>query len=435
MKKQFFLFAICFFAFANTKLVSQTLTLEAAISEALNKNLGIKVLQNDLAILKNNAVKNNAGFAPNINIIASETPSFGFLNQKSSNGIEVNRSNIANNLNGGVQLTWLLYDGKRMFLEFDRLKELQGIGEINFRLRTEQLVYDIMRAYYAIVRQQELYKSLGEQLNLYEERYRLAQLRLDAGKGNQLDVFQAQSDLSVQQTQLLRQKQSIDIAKSQLSLLMSNNTQTHRFDIIDTLVLSKTIDYTVLKNNLLSSNLNILLLKKQIGINIIVEKEIATLSKPRITFNSAFTVGRQDNTAGFFLFNQTTGLSAGLGLSYPIYDGGNVKRQVANAKLETASNTLRMTQLQTDLQNMLSILYQNYQNSLDILRGEENNAAIAKQSIFIAMERFRLSRSTILELAQMQQTYESAMFRAVNAKFDAKLFDIELLRLSGGLIR
>ena len=191
----------------------------------------------------------------------------------------------------------------------------------------------------------------------------------------------------------------------------------------------------VVKNNLLSSNLNILLLKKQIGINIIVEKEIATLSKPRITFNSAFTVGRQDNTAGFFLFNQTTGLSAGLGLSYPIYDGGNVKRQVANAKLETASNTLRMTQLQTDLQNMLSILYQNYQNSLDILRGEENNAAIAKQSIFIAMERFRLSRSTILELAQMQQTYESAMFRAVNAKFDAKLFDIELLRLSGGLIR
>ena len=99
------------------------------------------------------------------------------------------------------------------------------------------------------------------------------------------------------------------------------------------------------------------------------------------------------------------------------------------------SNTLRMTQLQTDLQNMLSILYQNYQNSLDILRGEENNAAIAKQSIFIAMERFRLSRSTILELAQIQQTYESAMFRAINAKFDAKLFDIELLRVSGGLIR
>jgi outer membrane protein len=83
----------------------------------------------------------------------------------------------------------------------------------------------------------------------------------------------------------------------------------------------------------------------------------------------------------------------------------------------------------------LNIAYQNYLNAAEILRGEENNKTIARQSIEIAMERFRLSRSTILELALIQQTYENAIFRSISAKFEAKMAEIDLLRLSGSLIR
>ncbi len=425
---------LLFFLLHNSLLAQTVLTLDEAINRALSQNLGIKVLQNDVKILSNNAVKANAGFSPNVNLTASETPSLGYLNQKLSNGSEINRTNISNNLNGNIQLSWLLYDGKRMFLELDRLKELQGAGEISLRIRSEQLIYDVMRAYFNIVRQQELAKSLEEQLTLFDERLRLASTRLEVGKGNQLDVLQAQSDLSVQKTQLLRQKQAIDMAKLQLNQLMTNGASL-LFSVNDSLKIGKPMDYNTLKDNLLNKNLNIALLKRQLGISTILEKQAETLNKPRVALNSGFTLGRQDNTAGLFLVNQNTGLNAGVTLTYPIFDGGNIKRQVANAKIEIESSKLRSEQLQVDLLNSLNMAYQNALNAAEILRGEETNKSIAQQSISIAMERYRLSRSTILELALIQQSYENAIFRSITAKFEAKMAEIDLLRLSGALIR
>ena len=247
------------FSFLESSSAQTILTLENAINQALSQNFGIKVLQNDVKVLSNNAVKANAGFSPNVGLTANETPSFGYLNQKLSNGSIVDRNNVSNNLNGNVQLSWLLYDGKRMYLELDRLRELQGAGEISLKIRSEQLIYDVMRAYFNIVRQQELAKSLAEQLNLYEERLRLASTRLEVGKGNQLDVLQAQSDLSVQKTQLLRQKQATDMAKLQLNQLMTSDPSVI-FSVQDSLAVGQYTDYNSLKTNLLDKNLNMALL-------------------------------------------------------------------------------------------------------------------------------------------------------------------------------
>ena len=410
------------------------LTLDEAIQKALSQNLGIRVNQNDIQIAKNNAVKGNAGFLPNINLTASETPSFGYLNQKLSSGSEINRTNLTNNVTAGIQLAWTLYDGRRMYLELDRLRELQGIGEINLRIRSEQIVYDVMRAYFNIVRNQELYNSLEEQMNLYEERFRISQTRLDVGKGNQLDVYQAQTDLNVQKTNLLRQKQAIQTAKLQLNQAISNAPNII-YEVKDTLIIDKSYDFKALSDDAVSKNLSVALLNKQTGIAMLVEKQIEALRKPRIVFNSAFNLGRQDNTAGLFLVNQNTGLNAGITLAYPLYDGGNIKRQTENAKIEIESNKWRMQQLQVDLVNTLNIAYQNYLNALEILRGEAENARVARLSIEIAMERYRLSRSTVLELAQIQQGYENAIFRSVAAKYEAKLAEIDLMRISGMLIR
>jgi outer membrane protein len=413
---------------------SPILTLEEAINQALSQNLGIKILRNDVDIAKTNAVRDAVGFAPTVNFVTGTTPSFGYVNQKFANGGEINRTNTSNNLTGAAQLTWTLYDGRRMNMELDRLKGVQAFSESQVRLRSEQIVYDVMRSYYNVVRQQELYKATADQLDLYEERLRLAQTRLDVGKGNQLDVLQAQSDLSVQKTQLTRQKQAIEIAKLQLNQVMSA-TPSVNFEIRDSLAVVKIPDYNILKSNVLNQNLSLELLQKQLNIANIVAAEATTLLKPRVTFNSTLNVGRQDNTAGFFLVNQNLGLNAGVTLIKPLYDAGNAKRQQHNAGLQIESVKSQTEQVKIDLVNALNLAYQSYVNAIEILRQEDDNRDIARRSIDIAMERFRLSRSTVLELKQIQQGYEAAILRAVTARFEAKSAEIEVLRLSGSLVR
>jgi outer membrane protein len=422
--------------FLSLNLTAQlpNLSLEEAINLAMKNNFGLQIGRNDATVARNNVTRGNAGFEPNLNLIVTENPSLGLLNQRLANGNEVKRTNFSNNINAGLQMSWTLYDGKRMYFTLDRLKELQAIGELGLKIRSEQIVYDVMRAYFNVVRYQELYRGLQEQLDLYEERERLAQTRLDVGKGNQLDVLQAKADLNVQKTQLLRQKQLIEVAKLTLKQVITEGP-TFDFEVRDSFGVINNLDYNLLKNNALSNNVNIELLKRQGGVASLVMKEIDAQRKPRVTFNPAATLGRQDNTAGLFLLNQTGGLNAGVTLTYPILDGNNIKRQVENSRVEIETNKIRQKELSYFLESNLNIAYQNYLNAIEILRGEEENKEIAKQSIAIAMERYRLSRSTVLELKQIQQGYEAAVTRAVGAKYDAKNAEIEMMRLSGGLIK
>ncbi|HEY9703456.1 MAG TPA: TolC family protein, partial [Allocoleopsis sp.] len=99
IKKVSILFAFLNFLFLNSHSFAQNsvLSLDEAISRALKNNFGIQIAQNDVLVAKNNAVKANAGFLPTVNLTATELPSIGYLNQKLSNGNEINRTNISNN--------------------------------------------------------------------------------------------------------------------------------------------------------------------------------------------------------------------------------------------------------------------------------------------------------------------------------------------------
>jgi outer membrane protein len=436
MIRSILFFSILILSLKTTFAQSSNLTLDEAIARALQQNFGVKVLQNDVQIATNNAVKGNAGFLPTINLNVAETPSLGFTYQSFAGGTraDVNATNITNTLNANVQLQWTLYDGRRMFLTLDRLKELKNLSEITVKVRSELIIADVMRAYYNVIRQQELYKGIQEQMDLFEERLRIAQTRLEVGKGNQLDVLQAQSDLNVQKTQLTRQKQAIGLAKMTLNQAMTSDLNFD-YNINDSFRLSNDFDLKNLINTSFQQNLAVGLLKKQEGILMLTKQEIESLKKPRLTFNSALNFNRNDNTAGLFLVNQNSGLNAGLALTYPLYEGGNIKRQAENAKIGIVSLQVQQKQLEFELSSGLTIAYQNFKNAVEILRGEEENMQIARQSIAIAMERFRLSRSTILELKQIQQTYDNALVRAIAAKFEAKAAEIELMRISGELIK
>jgi outer membrane protein len=436
MIRSIFIFICLIFSLKTTIAQSSVLTLDEAIARALQQNFGVKVLQNEVQIAANNAVKGNAGFLPTVTLNVAETPSLGLTYQSFAGGTraDVNATNITNTLNANAQLQWTLYDGRRMFLTLDRLKELKGLSEITVKIRSELIIADVMRAYYNVIRQQEFYKGIQEQMDLFEERLRIAQTRLEVGKGNQLDVLQAQSDLNVQKTQLTRQKQAIGLAKMTLNQAMTIDLNFD-YNINDSFRLTNDFDLPNLINTSFQQNLAVSLLKKQEGILMLTKQEIESLKKPRITFNSALNFNRNDNTAGLFLVNQNSGLNAGLALSYPLYEGGNIKRQSENAKIGIASLQIQQKQLEFDLSTGLTIAYQNFKNAVEILRGEEENMQIARQSIAIAMERFRLSRSTILELKQIQQTYDNALVRAIAAKFEAKAAEIELMRISGGLIK
>ena len=76
-----------------------------------------------------------------------------------------------------------------------------------------------------------------------------------------------------------------------------------------------------------------------------------------------------------------------------------------------------------------------YDNAKKVLLIEEENILYAKENVAIALETFKRGATTFVELRTAQQSLAEAYTRLINARYLAKVAEIELLRLNGGLLR
>ena len=79
--------------------------------------------------------------------------------------------------------------------------------------------------------------------------------------------------------------------------------------------------------------------------------------------------------------------------------------------------------------------YRNYQLQKDIVELEESNIALTKENLFIARERYRLAATTFLELREAERSIREAYDRLINARYNMKVAETELLRLKGSFVR
>ena len=65
---------------------------------------------------------------------------------------------------------------------------------------------------------------------------------------------------------------------------------------------------------------------------------------------------------------------------------------------------------------------------------EEENLLAAKEILMISQERFKSGATNIIELKEIQRSYEDDMNRLVNARYNAKISEGNLKNLAGELI-
>ena len=99
------------------------------------------------------------------------------------------------------------------------------------------------------------------------------------------------------------------------------------------------------------------------------------------------------------------------------------------------NSKLVLDQTKMVIESSLLIAYNNFKNSMDVLSLEEENFKLAKENVDVALERFRLGNSNTIELKVAQKSFDDAQTRLVNARYDAKVSETELMRLNGMLVK
>ena len=93
---------------------------------------------------------------------------------------------------------------------------------------------------------------------------------------------------------------------------------------------------------------------------------------------------------------------------------------------------LLLPELQT-LQSQLNTAYQTYLTNISLIELESENEAIAKENLDITMEKYRIGTIPTIEFRTAQLNYINAIVRHSNAKFQAKLSEINLKEFAGNL--
>lgn len=414
------------------KANAQQLSLKDAINIALKNSFDIQIAKNNVEISTINNHISIAGGLPTVTGTASDQESVINLNQKLNGGTEITRNGAAsNNLTANVTGTMLLYNGYRVVTTKKRLEELQHQNEQLLNAQIQNTIAAVMVKYYDVVRQQGYIKTLEQSIVLSKKQLELVQVKQSIGLANNADLYQSQIGLNTRLQDLQTQKTIINQAKTDLLNLLNLNPDSS-IAIIDTILVNGSVKMVDVLNGI-NNNPQILSLQQQIKINELLEKETASQKAVSVRANAGVNLGRTQQTAGQVLLNQSYGPFVNVGVTIPIYTGGTIKRQQQVAAINTQNAKLQKENFLTDYKASAVKTYQAYTSNMELAKTQLNTFNITTQLTNLVGQRYQLGQATILDLQDAQRSFEDAGYRLININYNAKIAEIELLRLSGRL--
>lgn len=414
-------------------VAQDTLHLQEAIELTIAHNFAIKVAKKRAQIAQNNTTIGEAGMLPEVFLQADQTWSVQDFNQRFISGDEVVRAGAnSNNSAAFAQLNWTLFDGLRMFTTLDRLEALAELGELNVQASIVAQVAAMHRAYFGLVQLQKQVEVYSQALALSEERVRIAEDRYNLGSGSRLDWLQAQVDYNADRYALLSGKEALRNAQIAISEIVGFGPEK-QWIAVDSITIKPTMEYDWLRSRMLNENIALLQAGLQEELAALRSQEAKGLRYPEVGFTSNYRYNRSVAEAGFLLSSQTNGLTYGFGASMPLFNGGQIARQITNAQLEATAVSLEAEQLQMQLENELLSIFISYENNRNLVALEQDNLAVAAENLDIALDSYSLGNISALELRDIQNSYVQAQNRLFIAQYRWKVAEVDLMSMARSL--
>jgi len=431
--KQYITLTVIILLQSLTIAAQDTLKLNDAIALALQNNYSISLAENTAKISGITNSAGNAGMLPKVDVNA--TRSYALNNSKATyfDGRVRDVPNAKSNTqNAGIQLSWTIFDGLNMFIQRDKLNEMEQLSNTQLRGVVENTVAQVSRIYFDIVVQNEILDLYHEALKISDQRRKFAKVRLDLGGGSELTFLQATVDMNADSAKYMQQLSVVKNLNSDLNLILCRDITTNVL-VEKTIPVNEVLIYDELWNKVQEQSPDLLEARSAINLAGLVTKEIKSVQLPRLTINTAYSYNKSQTDVGTFTSNRNLGFSAGVTLNYNLFNGftNNQKLKIARIREESAVQDAELQKL--TLEANLQQVFTDFQTNLKLVRFEKENIQFARLNWNITQEKYRLGALNDIELRETQKKLMDAENRLFLSLFMCKSAEIELLRLSGQL--
>lgn len=462
-----FFAAILFIFSFSISSAQDTLSLARAIQIGLQNNFDVQIGKLNIEIAKNNNNWGQAGMLPTINLIANQPNSI--VQRKPANPFAVPGQNISDNLNGTLDVQFTLFDGFFVRISKARLEKLEELSDGNARFLMENTVQGIILGYYSVLLQREQLKVLVKNKEFSKERYDYVKLRKELGGAITFDVLQEQNNYLTDSATVLQQEILLKNAVRNLNLLINENiNKTYVFSDQIPVVIEE-YRYEDLRDKMMSSNTNLRnqyvsqelfrnatraaesnyspTITLNMGANGSLDRLTANFRSPtgNILENTVGYVNRDQNLPVYNNVNETAftrqtltgnsyGAFANFGLRFTLFNGGQIKRAVENARIQERIAEISTDQLKLSLENDLLANYDLYNLRKQLVQISQVRLQAAELNLELGNERYKNGALSAIDLRIVQDNYQRAALENYLAIFASISSRVDLVRLTGGLL-
>ena len=411
----------------------ELLTVEEAVSIALENNYQIRIASNEVKIDETSVSPGFAGMLPSVNAVADNNNSIQNIDQTRSDGTQLSRDNAKNkNFNYGVQLDWTIFDGLRMFSRYDELQEVKKRSDAQLKLAVLETVSDVMITYFDLVQQKKQLNALDSTIVISQQRVELAKNRFSIGKASKLELLNAQVDENTDHAIYLRQEELFENTKTRLNQIMGRDIKSD-FRVVELISIDQTLDLAALEQQTTNQNpqLQAQIINKRISE--LQLKQIRGGRLPTISAQAGYMFTDSESSLGFTTNNNSRGFNYGFSARWNLFDGFNQNRNEKIAKIQIENSEILIEEQTQTLLSQLTRTFQTYKTNLRLMDLEVHNEAIAKENLEITIAKYQIGTIPTIEFRTAQLNYINAVVRSTNAVYQAKLSEITLRELAGSL--
>lgn len=434
MFKKYIILSFILFGIGNL-LAQNLLTVEDAIKIGLEKNYAVLMVKNQQEITKAQNNFGNAGMSPQVSLNGSLNLANVNSHQEFSTGVIQDRNGAQSNSTGAsVNAVWTVFDGLKMFAIKKRLNQTEQLSALQLKQQMENTVYEIIAAYYNVVKTNELIKAAKQNLSIYEERKKIANLKFQIGSDSKVDVLLTQSDGNKAKSAIIQLELQLLAAKTQLNNLLSKPVDTD-FKTTDSITVNYDPNIDELKKSVVSSNSSFLISKQQELITEQTIKEARSANLPFVQLNAAYNFTRSQSQAGFVFLNRQMGLNGGVTAGWLLFNGNKNNRLVKERNLLFLNQKYATEQTHQLIDGVVYNNYKTYLLNKQIVELERQNLIDSKEVLNVSIERYRIGKSNLLETIETQKNLEDAQVRYIEALYAIKIAETALLKANGSLVK
>ena len=418
----------CFFIIISIQ-AQQIWSLEDCIDYALKNNISLKQSELNIELNKNEYFQSKMELLPSVNISNSFNNNRGRYINPFTNEFD---EEVSSSLNLSYNSNFSLFNGFKNINQIKKAANESLKSIYDLESAQNDLISSIALSYLQILFNEELYQTSQSQLDLTKNQENRIKTLVEAGSMAQGELLNIQSQLALEEQQLIQAENQLNLSKLQLAQLL----ELDQYENLNVLKLDIKVPIFKIQNNIntdyaIALNTQSSIKSSELQINsAIYDLKIAKANYlPNLSIGYRISTLYLDNVNDMFTFNEqlenNQQSAIYLSLNIPIFNKWSVRNSVAQSKIQIENSQLNAQQAKNQLRKNMEQAYADQLAAYKKYQATQKAVIAFKEAFTYINERYELGMVNSYEFNESKNKLITAESDELRAKYDL-IFKVKL---------